>query len=232
MPVIADDRTLERSLAIGVAMIAGAMLLLEITLTRLFSVLFLYHYSFFAISLAMSGLTLGGIRASRWDVAAMSESDLRGRLAELALFFSAATFIAAIFMAFYQTKDMFSPPPTVAVLLVALIFVPGLTAAGAFLATTFAYREAWIGRLYASDLLAAASSCLLAIALMRAVGGAALLLAPVCFAAVGGLALAPRRPVIRGGTAVLAIAAAGGLVGHHLTDGQMFRLQLPQRHPR
>ena len=44
-----------RALAFGVACVAGAMLLFELAVTRLFSVLFFYHFSFFAISLVMSG---------------------------------------------------------------------------------------------------------------------------------------------------------------------------------
>ena len=53
------------------------MLLFEVVVTRLFSVLFYHHFSFFAISLVMSGLVIGGILASRWDAAGLSEQILR-----------------------------------------------------------------------------------------------------------------------------------------------------------
>jgi hypothetical protein len=49
-----------RALVAAVACVAAAMLLFEVVVTRLFSVLFYYHFSFFAISLVMSGLVVGG----------------------------------------------------------------------------------------------------------------------------------------------------------------------------
>src|SRR5678815_1312646 len=44
---------------------AAAVILVEVTLTRLFSVLLYYHYSFLAVALALFGLAAGGISASR-----------------------------------------------------------------------------------------------------------------------------------------------------------------------
>ncbi len=224
----AISESLERRLGLGVALVAAAMLLLEITLTRLFSVLFLYHYSFFAISMVMSGLTLGGLQASRWNASAMSGDEIRQRLAGLALFFSAWTFCTAICMALYRTKDMYSPPPTSAVLLISLIFIPGLTAAGAFLATAFAHREAWIGRLYACDLIAAALACLCAIFLMRSIGGASLLLAPVLLSALAALVLARNSGRQQAGAGALALVAVGGIAANHLTDGRVLGLKIAE----
>ncbi len=38
-----------------------ATLLLELSLTRIFSVVFFYHFAFLAISIALFGLGLGGV---------------------------------------------------------------------------------------------------------------------------------------------------------------------------
>jgi hypothetical protein len=46
---------------IGVACISLAVLLLEITLTRVFSVVMWYHFAFLAISLALLGGAVGGV---------------------------------------------------------------------------------------------------------------------------------------------------------------------------
>src|SRR5215469_10013414 len=44
-----------------VALTTMATLLLELSLTRIFSVIFYYHFAFLAISIAMFGLGLGGV---------------------------------------------------------------------------------------------------------------------------------------------------------------------------
>ena len=58
----------------GVGLTSFASLLLELGLTRLFSVVLFYHYAFLAISVALLGLGAGGVFAhlrrdwlSRWD---------------------------------------------------------------------------------------------------------------------------------------------------------------------
>ncbi len=56
------DQLIERRrLYTGVACIAGGTLILELTLTRIFSVVMYYHFAFMAISLALFGLGLAGV---------------------------------------------------------------------------------------------------------------------------------------------------------------------------
>src|SRR5512142_1176877 len=45
----------------GVALVSFAALLLELSLTRLFSVVLFYHFAFLAISIALLGLGAGGV---------------------------------------------------------------------------------------------------------------------------------------------------------------------------
>ena len=92
MRVIAPGRT--GRLPAAVACVAAAMLLFELVVTRIFSVLFFYHFSFFAISLVMSGLVLGGILAARWNVPAENADAFSTRLARLAWMFSVAMLVA------------------------------------------------------------------------------------------------------------------------------------------
>jgi hypothetical protein len=49
----------------GLAAVAGATLMLEIVLTRVFSVIMWYHMSLVAVSMAMFGMTLGGLVVHR-----------------------------------------------------------------------------------------------------------------------------------------------------------------------
>src|SRR6476660_1951038 len=50
-------------LVAGVALSSFAALLLELSLTRLFSVVLFYHFAFLAISIALLGLGAGGVFA-------------------------------------------------------------------------------------------------------------------------------------------------------------------------
>src|SRR6267378_3751463 len=53
----------ERTLLTGLALTSFAALLLELALTRLFSVVLFYHFAFLAISIALLGLGAGGVFA-------------------------------------------------------------------------------------------------------------------------------------------------------------------------
>ncbi len=208
-------------LTLAVALLAGAMLLVEVIATRLFSVVFFHHYSFFAVSLIMTGLALGGILVSRWNVAGSSETEFSNRLALLAWLFAAFTIFAAVHLAGMAADE--ARLELLAVALQAVVFLPGLVAAGAFLAAAFARRDAWIDRLYAADLVAAATACLVAILLMRTLQGTATLLAPAALAALAGAAVT-KRAAYRAGCLLTAVAALSGVFANVASDGSFLRL--------
>ena len=218
-----------RRLAVAVACVASAMLLFELMITRIFSVLFFYHFSFFAISLVMSGLVLGGIRAARWSVAEMDDDAFSSLLARLAWSFSALLLVATFASKFVSTVPEFAAPSLPIVALHAAIYLPGLIAAGAFLAVAFSRRKEWIGRLYAWDLVAAAAACIAAIFALRTLSGLAALTIPIGLAAVGGLVLG------RGGDRVASgvlVGAAAVLVAASLaTGGSLLRINAPGPKP-
>src|ERR1700689_2652555 len=53
----------EKTVLAGLALTSFAALLLELALTRLFSVVLFYHFAFLAISIALLGLGAGGVFA-------------------------------------------------------------------------------------------------------------------------------------------------------------------------
>jgi hypothetical protein len=225
-----------RPLTAAVALVAAAVLITELVLTRVFSVLFFYHYSFFAVSLVMSGLSLGGLAASRMDVRGGDLERLNGRLSLLALLCGASVLAGLGWLVLNPALAPFWRPALAAgatlpalgtVLGMALAFLPGLTLAGAFLACAFAREPSWIARLYAADLLAAAAACLAAVLLMRSLPGAAALLPPVTLAALASLALWPRPWVLRLLAGVLALGSLGA-AGLALEPGTA-PAALPQR---
>src|SRR6185437_7567829 len=62
-PQIVPVQTLSGSTMLSVALVSLSSLLLELALTRLFSVVLFYHFAFFAISVALLGLGSGGVFA-------------------------------------------------------------------------------------------------------------------------------------------------------------------------
>ena len=170
------------SLRIAVGCVAASTILAELCLTRVFSVLFYYHFSFFAVALAMSGLAIGGLIAARRASEQVGAADFEIFLADLALS-GAIAGVAALALVVCVPLDTTS---LVAVVLGALIWLPSFVLSGAFLGAAFGRRSQWIGPLYGWDFLAAGAACVLAIALLRRVQGPAALLASpllLCFAA-------------------------------------------------
>src|ERR1700751_368184 len=63
IPVATKTEIPEKTLLLGLSLTSFAALLLELTLTRLFSVVLFYHFAFLAISIALLGLGAGGVFA-------------------------------------------------------------------------------------------------------------------------------------------------------------------------
>ncbi len=83
---------------IGVFLISFSMLAFEITLSRLLSILILYHYVFAIVSLALLGLGLGGIFVYLFRPHMPAPEKRFGTLALLASFISLAIPISVILM--------------------------------------------------------------------------------------------------------------------------------------
>src|SRR6201987_5502113 len=62
-PVVVIPARSEAQRAAGIALSSFSALLLELALTRLFSVVLFYHFAFLAISIALLGLGAGGVYA-------------------------------------------------------------------------------------------------------------------------------------------------------------------------
>src|SRR5207237_9600170 len=75
----------DRAVLAGVALSSFAALLLELALTRLFSVVLFYHFAFLAISIALLGLGAGGVCAylAKARLARLETRTLLARLSAL-----------------------------------------------------------------------------------------------------------------------------------------------------
>ena len=198
-----------RTLGLAVACVAAATLFCELTLTRIFSVLLFYHFSFFAVALAMAGLALGGLWVAHWPVRTADERWFATRLANLALAGAVIGLGQLALLALAPPKAT----PVWAAVLSALQWLPLFTVSGAFLATAFARRGEWIGELYGWDLAAAGGMCIVTIPLFRAVAGPAVLFViPLLLALAAGL-LSRRRARSIPAAAIGLVSAAALLLG-------------------
>ncbi len=139
-------------LLIGVFLISFSMLAFEITLSRLLSILILYHYVFAIISLALLGLGLGGIFVYLFRPGMPAPEKRFGTLALLASFISLAIPISVILMV--QIGYLDSAPNSILFYCVLLFFPFFFT--GIFLAEVFRTFPEISARVYGADLVGAA----------------------------------------------------------------------------
>lgn len=140
-----------------------ATLLLELSLTRIFSVVFYYHFAFLAISIALFGLGVGGVLS--YLVAGRS-TDLFGRLGTVSLLNAGLVLAALLFL---LTRGADVGPLDLAV----IYFMTALPFLGAGIVVSLAISTAIerVDRIYFFDLLGAAGGCLVLVLLLNTIGG-------------------------------------------------------------
>jgi hypothetical protein len=148
---------------IGVALTTLATLLLELALTRIFSVIFYYHFAFLAISIAMFGLGVGGVYSY---AVAKRPGNIYRKVAWLAGANSIATIASLGFLL------TLSGDPG-ALTLGAVYFASALPFffAGAIVSLVIAETIERVERVYFFDLIGAAAGCLLLVPLLNTFGG-------------------------------------------------------------
>jgi hypothetical protein len=139
-----------------------ATLLLELSLTRVFSVVFYYHFAFLAISIALFGLGTGGVFSY---LVAEWKTPLFTRLGRLSALNSLLVVVALLVI--LAQKDAESP----ALILVYFITALPFFIAGIIVSLVVAETVNQINRVYFFDLAGAAGGCLLLIPLLDLVGG-------------------------------------------------------------
>ncbi len=201
----------------GVALTSLATLVLELTLTRLFSATMFYHFAFLAVSLALFGSGASGVAL----YVLRFRTELPGRaLALFSMLFALAT-VAALLVVLANPIPPISPglhtiAPLTAVYGAAALafFFSGCTIT---VALSVWAREA--SRLYFFDLLGAAAGCLLLVPALELLGGVDTVLLASVLAAFAGLVFADRAagPGVRTAAAWVAASTAALLAWNHAT---------------
>ncbi|PWU07451.1 MAG: hypothetical protein C5B51_09995 [Terriglobia bacterium] len=199
-----------------------ANLLLELSLTRIFSVVFYYHFAFLAISIALFGLGAGGVFSY---VVAGWRAPLFTKLGRLSAVNSLFVILAlAIILA--QKSD-----PTGWNL--ALIYFPTALpffVSGSIVSLAVSETIDRVHRVYFFDLLGAAAGCLLLLPLLGLLGGLnAVMAAAVLFAVAAAIWHSLAGSIAgRAGSAALALAlvafltynTSAHILGIHYAKGQ------------
>lgn len=167
------NRALQRDhslkLPLIIAIISCSSLLLELALTRLFSVVLFYHFAFLAISVALLGLGAGGVFAHlfRARLAKYSFAQLGSRLLALNALLIVAVLEVVLHSAVSLNLELKNFEKLSILYLAAAIpfFITGL-----LFSVVFAREGQQISRLYGFDLLGGALACLLLVPLLNILG--------------------------------------------------------------
>jgi hypothetical protein len=165
---------------LAVALTTSATLLLELSLTRIFSVVFYYHFAFLAISIALFGLGVGGVLSY---VVAAQRGALFQKLGLVSLL-NAGFVLAALMVVLSRGVNVRVPD------LALIYFSSSLPFLGAGIITSLVIADTIerVHRVYFSDLLGAAAGCIVLVVLLDTFGGENTVIAvAVLFAAAGAM---------------------------------------------
>ncbi len=207
---------------LGVALVSLATLMLELTLTRLFSATMFYHFAFLAISLALFGSGASGV----FLYVVRPRLDEEGASRLLAIFaalFSVTTVIGLLVILSHPLSPV---RPSLSTLR-PLAWIYGAAALPFFfsgcvitLAITAWARQ--ISRLYLFDLVGAAAGCLLLVPALGLLGAIDTVLLVAVVAVLGGFLLSRRRwllPLMGLALALLAFNQATGTIALRESKG-------------
>src|SRR5246127_5998124 len=193
-PAIAGN-THKRSLLAGVALGSFAALLLELALTRLFSVVLFYHFAFLAISIALLGLGAGGVSAYLLK-SRLARTDTRSLAARLCMANAAVVVVVLeivlhVPVALQVSWSNFGRLTALYLAAAVPFFLTGL-----LFAVVFARETRRIPRLYGADLCGGALACLAVVPLLNWLGGPNVILVAAAAMGAAGIiwaAFAARR---------------------------------------
>src|SRR5438132_9527369 len=217
----------DRAVLAGVALSSFAALLLELALTRLFSVVLFYHFAFLAISIALLGLGAGGVCAylAKTRLARLETRTLLARLSALnaVLIPVVLEVVLHVPVSLKLTGANFLNLTEIYLASAMPFFITGLQ-----FSTLFARESRHIPRLYGADLAGGALACIGIVPLLNWVGGPNTILFAAAIASIAGAVwaasvLARRTASILAGAILLLISAnhSGKLIDIVYAKGEL-----------
>jgi hypothetical protein len=199
----------------AVALVSATLLMIELALTRIFSVVMYYHFAFLAISIALFGLSASGVFAyvgRRW----LDPHPTDSLLARQAVIYAACTVVALFVLVRLRVGLNYSVRNLEVMLLIyALAALPFFTG-GLVITLAISRLASRINVVYAADLTGAAAGCLALIPLLDRLGAPGVVLSAAALALIAAVLFAP--PALRwryagGGAAVMVTLLTGQLSG-------------------
>jgi spermidine synthase len=158
------------ALLLAIALTSFSALLLELALTRLFSVVLFYHFAFLAISVALLGLGAGGVLAylKRSWLARFATRRLAATLCTInaVTIFVALEIVLHVPVSLELSRWNFLRLTTLYLASAVPFFFTGL-----IFSVVFARETHHVTRLYGADLLGGALACLAVVPLLNWIGG-------------------------------------------------------------
>lgn len=177
---------------VGLFQVVLATIMYEIVLTRIFSVTMWYHFAFVAISVAMFGMTVGAIIVYLGSNF-FSRERLTGHLALSALLFAVsvvASFLIQLLQPFgaeWSFLAVMSSMVTYAIIAVPFVF------SGICVALCLTRFPRHVSRLYAVDLIGAATGCVLVIYTLDITDGPTAVVVVGCIASLSAVFFVARE---------------------------------------
>src|ERR1700722_4808935 len=207
LPFITNrSETSETTLVAGLALTSFAALLLELSLTRLFSVVLFYHFAFLAISIALLGLGAGGVFAYllKTRLASVGTRELAAGLCMVnsVVVVVVLEIVLHVPVALEVSTKTFLRLTTIYLAAAVPFFLTGL-----LFSIVFAREPQRIPRLYGADLCGGALACVALVPLLNSLGGPNAILVSAVALAIAAMIWA-ETPAVRRNAAVLAITLA------------------------
>lgn len=191
----------------GVFAVSFASLLLELALTRLFSVVLFYHFAFLAISIALLGLGAGGVFAyvrrdglARWPTSRLGWA-LSGINAVAVLV--VLQIVLRLPVSLQLTKTNFLKLTVIYLVAAVPFFFTGL-----LFSVVFARERQHISVAYGADLIGGALACLAVVPVLNLIGGPNTVVAAAAAMALAALLWADGKRSRRTAQALLALILA------------------------
>ena len=194
----------EKTVLAGLALTSFAALLLELALTRLFSVVLFYHFAFLAISIALLGLGAGGVCAYLLKTR-LAGTGTRALAARLCITNSVVVLVMLEIVLHVPVALQVSWANFGRLTALYLAAAVPFCLTGLLFAIVFARETRQIPRLYGADLGGGALACLALVPLLNWVGGPNVILVAGAAMAVAATIWAEARS-LRRNAALLALA--------------------------
>lgn len=160
----------ESTLLAGVGLSSFAALLLELALTRLFSVVLFYHYAFLAISVALLGLGAGGVFAYL-QPARLRLWPIRLLATRISILWCFVTLVALEVILRVPVELQLDSSNFRRVTLLYFCAALPFFLTGVLVSAVFARHPGQVSRLYGADLCGGALACLATVPLLNYLGG-------------------------------------------------------------